>query len=245
MKLLTMAHANAKTAKNGKDDRFHTAILHLAPYNKSGYQVCPAASNGCAMACLNTAGRGRFDNVQQARTRKTKLFFQDRELFLTQLIDDIGLLTFQANKLDKIPVVRLNGTSDIDWENVLIDNFCNIFEYWPNVQFYDYTKRIDRLTKLVKNPYDNYHITFSNSENNDRVSRLALELGFNVAVVFRNELPELYWGYPVVNGDDTDLRFIDNKNSIVGLKAKGDAKKDKSGFVKDAKKHGHNLALAV
>lgn len=233
MKLLTMAHANAKTAKNSKDDRYHTAILHLAPYNKSGYQVCPSASNGCAMACLNTAGRGRFDVVQQARIRKTKEFFQNRDLFMTNLIDDIGLLAWQADKLNRIPVVRLNGTSDIDWENVLINNFCNIFEYWPTVQFYDYTKRIDRLTKLANNPYNNYHITFSNNEINDRVSKLVLKLGFNVAVVFRNVLPNRHWGYPVVNGDNTDLRFIDPSNSIVGLKAKGEGKKDTTGFVKD------------
>ena len=233
MKYLTMASSNAKTAKNNNSGKYHSAILHLAPYNKSGYQVCPAASKGCAMACLNSADRGRFDNVQQARIRKTREFFSNTDLFMKGLIDDIGLLVQQADKSGKIPVVRLNGTSDIDWENVLVNGFCNIFEYWPNVQFYDYTKRIDRLVKLSKNPYDNYHVTFSNSESNDRVSRLALKLGFNVAVVFRNVVPTKYWGHKTINGDLDDLRFNDPKNSIVALIAKGKGKTDTTGFVKD------------
>src|SRR5690348_187445 len=117
MKLLSPAHTNAKTAKNGQFDQYLSAILHLAPFNLSGINVCPAASKGCAMACLNTAGRGRFDNVQQARIRKTKLFFSQPKEFFTQLIKDIAALDKKAKRSNKIAVVRLNGTSDIAWEN--------------------------------------------------------------------------------------------------------------------------------
>jgi hypothetical protein len=227
MKLLTMASANTKMSKN-ETSNYHSAILHLAPYNLSGYQVCPAASQGCAKACLNSAGRGRFDNVQQARARKTKLFYEAKDTFINMLIDDIGLLVEQANRLGKVPTVRLNGTSDIDWENVFINDFCNIFEYWPQVQFYDYTKRPDRL---LKNKNSNYHLTFSNSESNDVISRRLLNLGYNIAVVF-DKLPDFYWNHKVVNGDLNDLRFLDNQKVIVGLTAKGKAKNDKTNFVK-------------
>src|ERR1043165_5622293 len=138
MKLLTQAHQNAKTAKNGQFDDYLSAILHLAPFNLSGHNVCPAASNGCAMACLNTAGRGRFDNVQQARIRKTKLFYSDPKMFMLQLVKDIQSLKRKAYKLNKKPVLRLNGTSDIDWENIEVMNGMNIFDCFPEIQFYDY-----------------------------------------------------------------------------------------------------------
>jgi hypothetical protein len=229
MKLLSPAATNAKTAKNELDGRYFSAILHLAPSSLSGYDVCPAASNGCKMSCLNTAGRGRFNNVQTARLNKTLRFFKDRNGFLADLIDDIGYMVDKADKLGKIPVVRLNGTSDIDWENIKIDGFMNIFEYWPQVQFYDYTKRIARLNR-TKLP-DNYHLTFSLSEVNKVAAKRVLSLGFNVAAVFHT-IPNQYESIEVINGDNTDLRFLEGyQGKIVGLKAKGKAKKDTSGFV--------------
>lgn len=232
MKLLTQAHQNAKTAKNEKFDKYLSAILHLAPYTLSGVNVCPAASKGCAMACLNTAGRGRFDNVQQARIRKTKMYIQQRDLFLTLLVKDITALQRKAVKLGKIPVVRLNGTSDIDWENVAIGDKKNIFELFPNVQFYDYTKRVARL-KMNELP-SNYYLVFSMSEVNEVVAKRVLSLGFNVATVFRGSIPALWNEIEVINGDEHDLRFIEGyQGKIIGLKAKGKAKKDSTGFVKD------------
>jgi hypothetical protein len=235
MKLLTPMTNNAKTAK-GQLDEYHGAILHLAPADLSGHNTCPASSQGCRAACLNTAGRGgmfkRGENtnaIQEARIRKTVLFFEHRELFMSQLIDDIGLLIEQAHKHNKRPVVRLNGTSDIAWESVLIDGFLNLFEYFPTVQFYDYTKMPMRL---VTNRWDNYHLTFSQSESNHSIVAKLAKQGHNVAVVFRNELPEFYLGRPVIDGDSNgDFRFLDAAGVIVGLKAKGRAKKDESGFV--------------
>jgi len=229
MKLLTLAHQNAKTAKNSQFLQFHTAILHLAPFNLSGFQVCPSASNGCAMACLNTAGRGRFTNVQSARIRKTKLFFQDRKEFNRLLVKDIDKLVRKATKENKTPVVRLNGTSDIAWENFEVSNGLNIFDMYPNVQFYDYSKRPDRV---INNDYPNYHLTFSVSEVNEVISKRIAKKGFNIAVVF-NSIPTIWNSLQVVNGDNHDLRFLEGNNGLViGLKAKGKAKKDTSGFVK-------------
>jgi len=222
MKLLTID--NAKTTKGEKLDIL-TGILYLAPAKISGYEVCPQRSIGCTLACLYTAGMGIFSNVQKARINKTKMFFEDREAFLKILRKDIVALEKKAVKLGMKPAVRLNGTSDINWVRF------NIMKDFPNVQFYDYTKVVKNLTKSIPN----YNITFSRNEANDDDCKEALKKGFNVAVVFSTkkgeELPIRWQNYPVVDGDETDVRFLDNSGSIVGLRAKGQAKKDILGFV--------------
>ena len=218
MKLLTTA--NYKTIK-GEKLGVLTGILYLAPAKISGYEVCPRRSKGCTAACLYTAGMGAFSTVQHARINKTKLFFEDRENFLTQLKKDIKALVKKANKLNFKPAVRLNGTSDIEWIRF------GIMEEFPEVQFYDYTKVLSRLKDKIP---ANYNITFSKSETNEMDCRWALNLGFNVAVVFK-QLPKTYLARPVVNGDETDVRFEDARGVIVGLTAKGKARKDNSGFV--------------
>ena len=153
------------------------------------------------------------------------MFFEDREAFLKILRKDIVALEKKAVKLGMKPAVRLNGTSDINWVRF------NIMKDFPNVQFYDYTKVIKNLTKSIPN----YNITFSRNEANDDDCKEALKKGFNVAVVFSTkkgeELPVRWQNYPVVDGDETDVRFLDNSGSIVGLRAKGQAKKDRLGFV--------------
>lgn len=232
MKLLSPAHTNAKTAKNGQFAEYLSAILHLAPFNLSGYQVCPAASKGCSMSCLNTAGRGRFTNVQNARIRKTKWFFNDKVSFMAQLIKDIESLNKKAKLENKKAVIRLNGTSDIAWENFEAKDNLNIFELFPHIQFYDYSKRIERFNSI--NLPTNYHLTFSASEVNTVLAKRALKLNFNVAVVFSKDIPNNYWNSTVINGDLHDLRFLEGyQGAIVGLKAKGKAKKDITGFVKN------------
>lgn len=240
MRLLTPAHANAKTAKNETQGNFQSYILHLAPYKLSGKNVCPMASRGCAAACLNTAGRGRFDSIQDARLKKTQWFWNDRQGFVTQLVKDLQAVVRKAQRDGMRPVVRLNGTSDIDWTLIKTDNGQNVFERFTMIQFYDYTKVIRRLKNQKLNPLPNYHLTFSKSESNAQDVAQALQLGFNVAAVFavkdESQLPSTFDGRPVLNGDAHDLRFLDaspadGQGAFVGLKAKGDAKKDKSGFV--------------
>lgn len=240
MKLLTAAASNTKTAKNASQGNYLSYILHLAPAKLSGHNTCPAASAGCAAACLNTAGRGQFTSTQVARIKKTKRFFEQRAEFLLQLEKDLDAVMRKSIRQNSMPVVRLNGTSDLPWETfVLPTTGKNVFESYPAIQFYDYTKLIGRLKRLKLAPIGNYHVTFSRSEDNSRFCTDAIELGFNVAVVFNitNVLPLTWAKRPVVDGDTHDLRFLDlspadGKGAIIALKAKGKAKKDASGFVK-------------
>jgi hypothetical protein len=230
MKLLSTG--NPKILK-GEKQGYMTYILHLAPADVSGYNTCPKATAGCKAACLNTAGRGGMfkrgestNVIQEARKRKTRMFFEDRENFLAILKDDICKAIKQAEKKGLIPVFRLNGTSDISWEKY------GVIQEFPNVQFYDYTKILGRKV----NGMANYHLTFSAADGNDLDVLRAIKEGYNIATVFGIKknfpMPETYNGVPVFNGDDSDLRFLDPKGVVVGLYAKGKAKKDTSGFVK-------------
>lgn len=221
MKLLTVG--NTKTVK-GEALGYMTFIMHLAPSTLSGYNTCPMASKGCASACLNTAGRGRFTATQEARIRKTKWFFENRETFMAQLVKDIQAAIRKAARENMTPVFRLNGTSDIRWETVPVYGFRNIMEMMPAVQFYDYTKLQNRA-----NLPSNYHLTFSRSEENYGQVDMMMGAGYNTAIVF-DTLPAVHNGYKVIDGTETDLRFLDPKGVIVGLLAKGKAKKDLSGF---------------
>ena len=218
---------NAKTVK-GQKKGYKTAILYLAPSTQSGFQVCPMASEGCKKACLYTAGHGAFSNVQQGRINKTRWFMQERQSFLIQLKKEISNHIKNCDKKGYIPCVRLNGTSDISWENY------DIIQAFPNVQFYDYTKIYKRALKYVNGQYpSNYHITYSLNEDNKKEAFEILKLRGNISAVFRKYLPKTYQGYTVINADETDLRFTDDNNIIAGLVAKGQAKKDYSGFVLD------------
>lgn len=215
-RLLTVA--NTKTMK-GEKKGYLTAILHLAPSDRSGFNVCPMASQGCRAACLNTAGRGRFDATQAARRRKTHWYMARREEFIDQLAVEIERHHRAAWAKGFRACIRLNGTSDIPWEK------SGLFGDFPGVQFYDYTKVPGRPLDIP-----NYHLTFSLAESNAEHARAELERGCNVAVVFRDR-PETFWGHPVVDGDESDLRFLDPQGVVVGLTAKGEARTDTSGFV--------------
>lgn len=244
-KLLSVA-ADAKTVK-GAAKGYLTGVLYLAPHTISGYQVCPKASEGCRIACLYTAGRGIYNNTQQSRIAKTRRFHEDRDAFMIQLVNEIEALIRKGQRESLIPVVRLNGTSDLPWEKIkCVRNgkaFDSIMEAFADVQFYDYTKILGR-TKAISLP--NYSLTFSLAENNDHHAVKALKEGYNVAVVLRvgrqEAKPANWGGYPVVNGDETDLRFLDpNSGHIVGLFPKGKARKDTLGFVRNPK-DGFKLA---
>lgn len=231
-------NADAKTIK-GFNQGFLTGILYLAPSNISGFNVCKSASNGCKSACLFSAGRGKFYSVYRARAVKTLAFLSNPDLFLEVLRKSIIKLEVKANKAGLTPIVRLNGTSDINWSEFNLKDsfeFINIFTYFSNIQFYDYTKEPMRILRHKNTP--NYHLTFSLSEVNAKAARIMLNQGVNVAVVFNGNLPDQFFGSTVINGDDSDLRFLDPKSSpgyVIGLKAKGQAKKDQSGFVQSSK----------
>jgi hypothetical protein len=230
---------NAKTIK-GDGSEYLTAILYMTPYK---VMVDGKLFNSCSMAeqasciegCLYTAGRGAFNNVQTARQRKAEWFYRDRVGFMKQLYHDIHKFQQYCLKRGIQPCVRLNGTTDIRWELLpaMPHNLANIFQEFPAVQFYDYTKIPNRKVS----DYPNYHLTWSYSAANAKYEEKFWEVirnGMSVAVVFRKPIDMTTWrGYKVVDGDKDDLRFLDPKQSIVALYAKGRAKKDTSGFVVD------------
>lgn len=226
MKLLTVE--NAKTIK-GESLGYLTGILYLAPANESGVMnTCQFATEGCKASCLYTAGRaGMFPMVNNARVRKTRWLHADRDAFLAQLRADINALIRRAKRTGMKPAVRLNGTSDLPWMPLLL---CSEF---PDVMFYDYTKLPHPWTRARSN----YHITFSFSESNGAQAIEALQHGHNVAIAFHvkrgHALPDTWNGFHVVDGDAHDLRFLDvhRLGLVIGLRAKGRAKKDTSGFV--------------
>jgi hypothetical protein len=222
-----LSTANPKIQKGTKLG-YLSFILHLAPADLSGRETCPKRTAGCTAACLNTAGRGGMfkkgentNMIQKARIRKTHMFFEQREEFMNALFVDITKAIKFATKQGLTPVFRLNGTSDLSWEKYDMLPGLNVFEVFPNVQFYDYTKILGRKVKGIAN----YHLTFSKAENNDSDVAEALLQDMSVVAVY-DEIPK---GVP--SADETDLRFLDPKGIMLGLKAKGRAKKDYSGFV--------------
>lgn len=248
---------NAKTIKG--DGEYETAIMYLAPYDVAGANVCPMAEQaGCIAGCLNTAGRGRMSNVQLARIKKTKRYLADRGAFMQELVIDLERFVAYCERKGVKPAVRLNGTSDIQWEvahpvfRALPQGywrFKSIFEAFPQVQFYDYTKVYKRVYRKLP---ANYRLVLSYSASNfyyaRKVVEAAMQTGVNLAVVYRNKLTRdnvihsgdsfgdaavgrLY--REVIDGDSDDMRFLDPQGVIVGLYAKGAAKADRSGFVVD------------
>jgi hypothetical protein len=215
-----------KSDKAGKG--YLSAILYLAPYKSSGlHNVCANASKGCVASCLFYSGRGRCNNVQNARIKKTNWLFDNTTTFINQLYKDFELFQKKCKKLNQKPAIRLNGTSDLAWSRFK----KTIYTDWPDIQFYDYTKNYYTALNWANGLYPkNYHLTFSRSENNEKQCRDLLDRGVNVAVVFWPKIPKTYWRHHVFNADETDLRFID-KFGVQGLLAKGKAKKDTTGFV--------------
>ena len=226
MKSLLSVDTNAKTVK-GQKRGFMTGILYLAPDRVSGlFNACPNASNGCRNLCLYYAGRGAFNSVQQARTAKTIFYVKDRQAFLATLTENVASVIRKAKAKRMHPVIRLNGTSDIGWERY------TVIQAFKTTRFYDYTKNYDRMLAFLDGKLpSNYSLTFSRSETNETQCLEVLKRGGNVAVVFRKALPTHWNGYPVINGDENDLRFLDPKGVVVGLTAKGKAKTDTTGFV--------------
>jgi hypothetical protein len=242
-KLLT--YGNPKTDRS-RAVGYLTAIMHLSPGNISGHETCRGRTRGCFAVCLNSSGHGgigalfdvagkllKTNAVQRARIARTRLFFEEPVTFWRKLVREIECHIKRAERLGLKPAVRLNGTSDIAWESEYHPELhASIFTIFPQVQFYDYTKRADRM--FVRLPR-NYHLTFSRAETlKSKLDTMqVLHAGKSVAAVFRKTLPATWNGYRVVDGVSHDLRFLDPANVIVGLVAKGKAKRSDSGFVID------------
>jgi len=219
-KLLSI-EADAKTSK-GTAFGYLTGILYLAPATEADgvHNLCPMASDECRQACLYGAGMaGAFAAIKRARVAKTLLYLNDPDGFKAALVADVERLVKRAASRGLKPAVRINGTSDMP---KLAREVAALF---PEVQFYDYTK-IPRPWERIA---PNYHLTFSHSGTNMADCLEALQHGVNVAVVFRGKLPETWHGFRVVNGDESDLRFLDPQGVIVGLKNKGPARSMNAG----------------
>lgn len=240
-RIIALPHANPKLAKS-LGFGIMSAPLHLAPARLSGFNVCPMSTKGCRKACLHTAGNpANMAGKTRARIARTKAFYGDREGFMAAVVSEIAGLQRKADRAGMRLAIRLNATSDIRWEAIPVFRdghaFSHIMRAFPDVIFYDYTKIANR-----RNIPPNYHLTFSLSENNDAQALAALANGMNVAVVFDvkkgQPLPEFFSlcgvSVPVLDGDEDDFRRSDPKRHIVGLRAKGAAKNDKSGFVRSA-----------
>ena len=243
-----LGNSNAKTEKNDRE----THILYLIPTDKNSKKknLCPFASKGCATACLVSAGRGKMSNVKKGRNNKTEYFVQDPKTFTAQLILEIEFLRIRAKRDGKQIAVRLNGTADIDFLH-LFKKYHN-WNYQekavtpgtdaPGIIFYDYTPNPHKYKRYKGSKYA---LIFSKKEDNDEDVQKVLSEGGKVSAVFKGKLPKTYKGIKVVNGDLRDDLIIDIVQNpepiIIGLKAKGDAKKDKTGFTIDNTKTGTNV----
>lgn len=229
-------NSSAKIIKSKIVSKVYTYIVYLSPAGTSGYQVCPNATKECMMGCLSNSGRVKVEEyagksvIKKARIKKTKLFFEQQEFFMRWMVAEIISYQKKAEKDGYAFSCRLNGTSDIDWTEIYLDG-KNIFEIFPDVQFYDYTKDAKRFVNMP----DNYHLTFSYSGRNEAMSKKLLAQGFNVAVVFDTpDFPETWNGFPVINGDLTDYRPLDGSGVVVGLKYKKLADNDINEYVKNS-----------
>jgi len=226
---LSRHNSNPKVAKAEQLLGVRTAVLHLAPGNMSGFEVCQSRSPGCTAACLHFAGNPLAQGGKdRSRINKTLFFFQHRRRFMDALRRELANHARTAERRQLHPAVRLNGTSDLPWERIRGD-FGTLLEAFPEITFYDYTAVVERLRRPLP---PNYHLTFSVKENNLAESLEAAHRGFNLAAVFDDALPSYFLGMPVIDGDEHDYRPADPKGVVVGLSAKGRrAKEDTTGFV--------------
>lgn len=228
---LGTTNISAKIIKNFKVNNVLTYCMYFAPAEESGYNVCSHSTPECRIGCLATSGRAKMDilagvnAIRNARIRKTKLFYQEPDFFFDWLIADLKSHQNKANKKGIGFGVRLNGTSDLDWA-LIKHKGKTIFEYFPEISFYDYTKNFHKF----QNKPSNYHLTYSYTGRNWSLCEKVLKQGDNVAMVFnvnkKDKLPATFKGYEVIDGDLTDLRTSDPKGVIVGLRFKHIADKE-------------------
>ena len=214
-----------------------SAPHNLSPASESGFNMCAQASLGCIAACLHTAGNPIYlDAKIKARLQRTKAFMTMRKAYVALMAFELEALELKAKRLDMLPAWRPNTTSDYPFHTVALTvngkGVKSLIHAFPNIQAYDYTKITKKALQHAAGLLpDNYHITFSKSESNDADVEKVLKAGGNVAVVFEKALPATWQGVTVISGDETDVRFFDEQGVVVGLKAKGEAKADSSGFV--------------
>lgn len=233
-------NSSAKIVKNKKVSDNYTYIVYLAPFKLSGYNVCPDSTPECRAGCLYSSGRVKIECdsnksvIRKARIIKTKLLFEQQEFFMRWMIEEMKSYQKKAERDGYAFSARLNGTSDVEWENILVDG-KNIFDHFPNVQFYDYTKSAKRMFSVIQH---NYHLTFSYTGRNEADAIKVLKSNRNVAVIYNikkgQPLPDTWNGYPVIDGDITDYRPNDGNGVVVGLRWKKIANRDNDFKIKNS-----------
>ena len=208
------------------------AINYMAPHRLAGVgDLCGNASPGCIALCLgeHSGNAALYPAVLQSRIRKARYFMQNRKAFIAEMNAHIARAVSAARAARLRLCVRLNGATDLAWEGLSPSTFVD----HPEVQFVDYTKSVKRALAHARGQLpSNYHLTFSRSETNEADCQRVLAAGGNVAVVFAGAFPSSYLGYPVIDGDQSDLRHLDPRNVVVALSPKGlKARRDQSGFV--------------
>ena len=220
---LLSVNSDAKTSHGVEEENVLTGVMYLAPADLSGENLCPFADRaGCKAVCLQDAGRKRMEGPQIAALRRTLFFQQYPDLFWSTIRKDCAALVAKARREGLTPAVRLNGTSDLLWEKS--PEFIALHKEFPAIRFYDYTKYPKRNVPKW------YDLTFSYSDKPAFRSIVERQTIGRTAVVFRHVLPARFQGKKVVNGDKHDARFLDRKNAVIGLLAKGRARTDLSGF---------------
>ena len=217
---------SSQKVQKGEKAGYDTLILYLAPARSSGFNVCPFATGHCIRACLAESGRALLEAragksaIRASRIYKTRFFHLNPKGFNRLLFAEIESAIKRAEKRGQRLAIRLNGTSDISPERFTVGG-QNVLERFSNVTFYDYTKAPERLALAER--YANYSVTLSYTGEglNPAMCENALQAGGTVAVVFNGRaLPATWKGYPVVDGDKSDLRFLDPKGAVVGLRFK-------------------------
>lgn len=240
-RLLAPERSNAKLRKSKGTDWLLYG-LSFAPAEMGGYQVCSSSTPGCRKCCIFTSGNGQYPSVWRGRLARKLAWFQNRDAFKEKLLFELRLAQRLASRKGKNLGVRLNVFSDVMWER----QFPEIFRRFPNVQFYDYTKHHNRMMRFIRGDKSfpkNYYLTFSRSEDNVGACLEVLDAGRNVSVPFTINkvmhpeinvpMPREFMGYPVFNGEENDLRFLDPQRHVIGIKTKGMGFWDDSGFVVD------------
>ena len=229
--LLTL-QGNTKLDKTNKlNDGYNTGIIHMISADKSGRNVCKHYSEGCKLVCIDIQGRGVFKNVIKARLFRTNLFFDDLDGFKARLVFEIGKAYSKTIKQGLKLAIRLNGTSDIPYERV----FPELFDMFgpDKLTAYDYTK-YPYKERPIENLPVNYDLTFSRSETNGVDFLESLHYGRRATMVIKAKkyeaLPTKWGPYRIIDGDKNDKMFQYPGSVVIGLRAKGTAMHDTTGF---------------
>lgn len=234
--ILSVDSDNSKLAKS-REFGFLSVGISLAQSDASGFNVCKFSSEPCRNACVGKKGlAGVFPSIEEARIRKTKMLFQDRDRFYALLDKDLAKLPGLSRSLGLKIHFRSDVFSDIDWrigfrdsqKRGLFDRLEALPVRRDELELHDYTKDFWRWERehLNNRRYNlEWKLTFSFSGENESLCIEVLRRGGRVAVAFDckpHQLPKTWRGYRVVDGDVHDLQWLHGGGVVIGLAVKGE-----------------------